>query len=55
MIKIAKEFKGQVNFAVSSKQQFSSEIQALGLDEEAEVVAGLYDSKGKYSMAEKFR
>lgn len=46
---------GQVNFAVSDKEDYSNELVELGLDSSTEVVAGLYDSKGKYSMTGKFR
>lgn len=55
VLKVAKEFEGKVNFAVSDKEDYSSELQALGLDggDEA-VVVGIYDTKGKYSMSEKF-
>lgn len=54
VIKAAKEFIGKVNFAVSDKDDYVGELQALGLDSGAEVVVGLYDSKGKYAMTEKF-
>lgn len=54
VIKVAKDFVGKVNFAVSDKSDYASELQALGLDENADVVAGLYDDKGKYAMTEKF-
>ena len=53
---MAKEFEGKVNFAVSDKTGYASELQALGLDGRSEdVVVGLFDNKGKYSMLEKFR
>ncbi len=55
VIKVAKEFVGEVSFAVSNKDDYGSEIEALGLDASADVVAGLYDSKGKYAMTEDFR
>lgn len=54
VIKVAKDFVGKVNFAVSDKSDYAGELQALGLDENADVVAGLYDDKGKYAMTEKF-
>ncbi len=54
VIKVAREFD-QVAFAVSNKGDFGSELSDLGLDSAEEVVVGLYDSKGKYAMAEKFR
>lgn len=53
-IKVAKEFTGKVNFAVSDKDDYAGELQALGLEGGAEVVVGLYDSKGKYAMTDKF-
>lgn len=52
---MAKDFVGKVNFAVSDKSEYSSELEALGLDASADVVAGVYDAKGKYAMTEKFR
>lgn len=52
---MAKEFDGKMNFAVSDKDDFGNELQNLGLDSDADVVAGIYDKKGKYSMTEKFR
>jgi len=55
VIKIAKEFEGKMNFAVSNKGDFGQELTALGLDSAGDVVAGIYDSKGKYGMTEKFR
>ncbi len=55
VIKVAKEFVGKINFAVSDKGAYSNELEALGLDSDADVVAGVYDSKGKYAMTEKFR
>lgn len=54
VIKVAKDFVGKVNFAVSDKDDFTSELQALGLDSEADVVVGIYDADGKYAMTEKF-
>lgn len=54
VIKVAKEYVGKVKFAVSDKDDFNSELQALGLDGN-DVSVGLYDSKGKYAMTEKFR
>lgn len=44
-----------MNFAVSDKDDFGNELQNLGLDSDADVVAGIYDKKGKYAMTEKFR
>ena len=55
VIKVAKEFLGMINFAVSDKESFRGELDALGLDASADVVVGIYDSKGKYAMTEKFR
>jgi hypothetical protein len=51
---VAKDFVGSVNFAVSDKDDFTGELQALGLDNSADIVVGLYDSTGKYAMTEKF-
>ena len=55
MIKVAKEFGEKMNFAVSSKAAYGVELSALGLDSGVDVVAGIYDSKGKYAMTGKFR
>ena len=55
MIKVAKEFVGRVSFAVSSKTEMSREMDALGLDSDADVQVGLYDSLGKYAMTDDFR
>ena len=55
MIKVAKEFVGRVSFAVSSKAEMSREMEALGLDSDADVQVGLYDSLGKYAMTDDFR
>lgn len=53
---MAKEFTGRVTFAISDKGDYGNELQALGLDSSSEdVVVGLYDRKGKYSMTETFR
>ena len=52
---MAKDFVGEVNFAVSDKDDYAGELQALGLDGDGDVVVGLYDQKGqKYAMTEKF-
>jgi hypothetical protein len=55
VIKVAKDFVGRVSFAVSSKSEMSRETDALGLDSDAQVTVGIYDSNGKYAMAEDFR
>ena len=55
VIKVAKDFVGKVNFAVSDKSDYTNELEALGLDSNADVVVGAYDTKGKYAMTEKFR
>ena len=55
VIKVAKEFKGRVSFAISNKTQMSREMDALGLDSDADVQVGLYDSLGKYAMTDDFR
>lgn len=55
VLKVAKDFVGEVNFAVSDKDDYTGELQALGLDSESDVVVGLYDQKGqKYAMTDKF-
>ena len=55
VIKVAKEFVGRVSFAVSSKTEMSREMDALGLDSDADVQVGIYDSLGKYAMTDDFR
>ena len=55
MIKVAKQFVGQVTFAVSDVATFNREVSDLGLDNGDDVVVGLYDSSGKYAMTESFR
>lgn len=56
VIKVAKDFVGEVSFAVSSKNDLRMELEQFGLDSEQEVSVGLFDSKGqKFSMQEKFR
>lgn len=56
VIKVARDFVGEVSFAVSSKNDLRMEMEQFGLDSEQEVAVGLFDSKGqKYSMQEKFR
>ena len=56
VIKVAKDYVGEVSFAVSSKTVLSGELQQFGLDAEQEVCVGLYDSMGvKYAMTDKFR
>ena len=56
VIKVAKDYVGSVVFAVSDKGAFVQDIEQLGLDKSAEVVAGLFDSKGqKFSMTGTFR
>lgn len=53
---IGEEFIGEVYFAISDKDEYGSELQTLGLDVGADVVAGLYDTQGyKYAMTDKFR
>ena len=48
---MAKQFPDQLSFAVSDKSDMSFELQALGLADDRDVVAGLYDAKGrKYAM-----
>jgi len=53
VIKVAKEFVGKLTFAVSSKAEFSHEIDEFGGTKE-EVFAGIFDASGKkYSYGEK--
>ena len=53
MIKVAKEYVGQLTFAVSSKGDFSHEIDEFGGTKE-EVFAGIFGADGKkYSYGEK--
>ena len=55
VLKVAKGFVGEMNFAVSNKESYRNELESLGLDASADVVVGIYDSKGKYAMTDKFR
>ena len=56
MIKVAKDFVGEVGFAVSSKTAMNMELEQFGLDSAQDVSVGLFDSKGqKYTMQDKFR
>ena len=56
VIKVAKDHVGSVAFAVSDKEAFAQDLEQLGLDKSAEVVVGLFDSKGqKYPMTGTFR
>lgn len=50
VIKVAKEFQGSVNFAVSDGEDFFPELQAFGFDAKTQPIAGIFDSKGKYAM-----
>lgn len=53
MIKVAKEYVGQLTFAVSSKGDFGHEIDEFGGTKE-EVFAGIFGADGKkYSYGEK--
>eukprot|EP00731_Ephydatia_muelleri_P016571 Em0009g995a len=55
VIKVAKDHVGSVAFAVSDKEAFAQDLEQLGLDKSAEVVVGLFDSKGqKYPMTGTF-
>ena len=54
VIKVAKQFTGDsVHFAVSDGDDMRQELEALGLSDK-EPTAGIYDSKGKYSMSKDF-
>lgn len=56
VIKVAKDYVGEVSFAVSSKSMMSAEMQQFGLDTGLDVSVGIFDNKGsKYAMTEKFR
>lgn len=56
VIKVAKDYVGEVSFAVSSKTVLYGEMEEFGLDSEQEVSVGLFDSQGrKYAMTDKFR
>lgn len=53
MIKVAKEFAGQLTFSVSNKGEFTHEIEEFGGSKE-EVFAGIFGTDGKkYSYGEK--
>ena len=53
---MAKDYVGQVSFAVSSKQLMAGELQQFGMETELEVSVGLFDSQGlKYAMTDTFR
>ena len=54
VIKVAKQFTGDsVHFAVPDDDDMRQELEALGLSDK-EPTAGIYDSKGKYSMSKDF-
>ena len=54
VIKVAKQFTGDgVHFAVSDGDDMRQELEALGLSDK-EPTAGIYDSKGKYSISKDF-
>ena len=54
VIKVAKQFTGDgVHFAVSDRDDMRQELEALGLSDK-EPTAGIYDSKGKYSVSKDF-
>ena len=56
VIKVAKDYVGEVSFAVSSKNDLSGEMQQFGLDSDLDVSVGLFDSQGlKYTMTDPFR
>lgn len=53
---MAKDFVGEVNFAVSSKTEMGGELQQFGIAADQEVGVGVFDAQGrKYAMMEKFR
>jgi protein disulfide isomerase family A protein 3 len=55
VIKVAKDFVGEVSFAVSSKAVMGGELQQFGIGPDQEVGVGVFDSQGrKYAMTEKF-
>ena len=56
VIKVAKDYIGEVSFAVSSKNDLSGEMQQFGLDSDLDVSVGLFDNQGrKYAMTDTFR
>lgn len=56
VIKVAKEFVGQLTFAISSWNEFGHEINEFGFEKGDNPVVGIRDSKGmKYKMAAEYR
>ena len=58
ILKIASTVKGKVNFAVSNKDEFTSELTEFGFDYVAgdkPVVAGRNDKNQKFVMKDEFR
>lgn len=57
-MKVANEFKSKVmNYAIASKEDYSSDFESLGLSSEGDdpVVSIKSDDGSKYAMKEKFR
>ena len=56
VIKVAKDYVGEMSFAVSSRTEMAAELQQFGLDTGDDVIVGLFDKKGqKYAMTTPFR
>ena len=56
VIKVAKEFVGQLSFAISSWDEFGHEVNEFGYEKGANPVAGIRDAKGmKYKMTAEYR
>ena len=56
VIKVAKEFVGQITFAISSWNEFGHEINEFGFEKGDNPVVGIRDSKGmKYKMTAEYR
>jgi len=57
-MKVANGFKGKVmNYAIASKDDYSSDFESLGLSSEGDdpIVSIRSDDGSKYAMKEKFR
>lgn len=56
-MKVAQNYKGQVNFAVSNKDKFSAEVEDYGLKTKGDkpVVAARNEANQKFNMKTEFR
>lgn len=56
-MKVAQDYKGQVNFAVSNKDKFSAEVEDFGLKAKGDkpVVGAKNEAGQKFNMKEEFR